>query len=120
LASERRSKRKTTRSQKAQNSVDELAVKRHQFAPSGREIWTVVGTDCDFMVNYDPSNSKQPFCSCDDYHFRVLGGSIAECYHLMAVKKAREQKKFSTIIFSDDEYEDFLRGLLSDIFSHIS
>lgn len=115
-----RARSRLSRAQKAQNSVEELAVKCHQFKPSGRELWTVVGTDCDFLIDYDPSGARQAYCSCDDYHFRVLGGSIPECYHLIAVKKARDQNKFSTIIFSDDEYEGFLRGLVKDIFSHIS
>jgi predicted nucleic acid-binding Zn finger protein len=120
LSKSYRRNRGETRSQKAQTSVEELAVKFHLFAPSGREIWTVVGADCDFIVHYNSSNSKRSFCSCDDYHFRVLGGSISECYHLMAVKKAIEQTRFSKIVFHDDEYEGFLRALLTDIFSHIS
>jgi predicted nucleic acid-binding Zn finger protein len=87
--------------------------------PSQREIWTVVGSEGDFLVEYDPEGRIQPFCSCDDFHFRVLGGSIAECYHLIATRKAKETNRFSTITFSDEEFKPFLRALIDDVFANI-
>lgn len=114
------------REQKAQKVVENLAVKYHRFEPSGRELWTVIGSDTDFLVysgNPDgPEEAERlrPYCSCDDYHFRVLGGQIPECYHLIALRRAREENRFSTTVFSDEEYRSFVRGLVKDIFSVIS
>ncbi len=109
-----------TREKRAQRVVDNLGVKLQLFEPSKREIWTVVGADGDFFVDFDPLGRRLEYCSCEDFHFRVLGGSVSECYHLIALKHARETNLFSKIIFSDDEYEGFLRALLLDIFARIS
>jgi predicted nucleic acid-binding Zn finger protein len=108
------------REQRAEKVVNNLGVKVHHFEPSGREIWTVVGIEGDALVDYDPSETRQQYCSCDDFHFRVLGGTVSECYHLIAARKAREDNRYSKIIFSDIEYVSFLRSLLADIFSRIS
>ena len=109
-----------SREQRAQRAVNNLSVKVHHFDPSGRELWTVVGAEGDDLVDCDPSGRRQQYCSCDDFHFRVLGGTISECYHLIAAKKAREENRYSKIIFSDEEFIAFLRFLLADIFSRIS
>jgi predicted nucleic acid-binding Zn finger protein len=108
------------REQRAQKVVNNLGVKVHHFEPSGRELWTVVGAEGDALVDYDPSGKRQQYCSCDDFHFRVLGGAVSECYHLIAARKAIEGNHFSKILFSDEEYVGFLKSLLSDIFSRIS
>ncbi len=108
------------REQRAEKVVNNLGVKVHHFEPSGREIWTVVGTEGDALVDYDPLETRQQYCSCDDFHFRVLGGTVSQCYHLIAARKAREDNRYSKIIFSDIEYVSFLRSLLADIFSRIS
>ena len=107
------------REQRAEKVVNNLGVKVHHFEPSGREIWTVVGAEGDALVDYDPLETRQQYCSCDDFHFRVLGGTVSECYHLIAARKARADNRYSKIIFSDAEYVSFLRSLLADIFSRI-
>jgi predicted nucleic acid-binding Zn finger protein len=112
--------RRIGREERAQKLVDELRVKRHLFAPSGRQIWSIVGNEGDFYATFPFDDAKQSFpefCSCDDFHYRALNGEIAECYHLIAGKKAFQQKKYSTVEFSDEDYESFLRSLLHDIFS---
>lgn len=108
------------RKQRAEKVVEDLGVKLHRFEPSGREIWTVVGREGDFLVEDHASETGESYCSCDDFHFRVLGGTVSECYHLIALREARKRKQFSRIVFSDDEYRNFLRGLLLDIFSRIA
>jgi predicted nucleic acid-binding Zn finger protein len=113
-------KRVETREDRAQKVVNNFGVKLHRFEPSRREIWTVVGTEGDALVDYDRSGKRRQYCSCDDFHFRVLGGRVSECYHLMAARNAREQNHYSMVIFSDEEYSSFLRSLLTDIFSRIS
>jgi predicted nucleic acid-binding Zn finger protein len=107
------------RQEKAQKVLSNLGVKLQIFKPSGRELWTVVGTDGDFIVDYEPSARRPPYCSCQDFHFRVLSGAVSECYHLIAIKQARAQQLHSTVIFADEEYEGFLRALLQDVFSRI-
>ncbi len=112
--------RKLSRKQRAHKVVSDFGVKLHHFEPSGRELWTVVGTEGDALVDYDLSGGREQYCSCNDFHFRVLGGSVSECYHLIAAREAREENHYSKIDFSDEEYASFLRSLLSDIFSRIS
>lgn len=106
------------REERAQKLVDDLRVKQHLFLPSERAVWTVVGRDGDMILNFDTSAGLQ-YCSCNDFHFRVLGGEIPECYHLIAARSAFDQRKYCVTNFSDDEYESFLRSLLADVFSRI-
>ena len=37
------------------------------------------------------------------------------CYHLRSLKMAITQDKLELITFSDQEYEDFISGVLSDL-----
>lgn len=107
------------RQERAQKLVDDLRVKQHVFLPSKRTLWTVVGREGDMMVNFGGNSKELPYCSCNDFHFRVLGDEIPECYHLMAAKQALGQKKYAVTNFSDDEYEFFLRSLILDLFSRV-
>ena len=108
---------KSSRWLKAQKLLENQSVKLHSFNPSGRRLWTVVGTEGDFLVDFEGDN-EHPFCSCDDFHFRVLGGKVPECYHLMAARNAVEEGRYSVIEFSDEEFAPFLRALVRDLFSH--
>ena len=98
----------------AKEMVDEIVgegrVKVHRFNPSGREIWTVVGSRGDQLVI-----ESQPYCTCRHFHFTVLGGRDRTCYHLSAVKKAKQVSKFVTIEINDAEYGRFLAMLASDV-----
>ena len=42
-------------------------VKRHVFLPSGRYVYTVVGSNADEFIDPD-----KPFCSCESYFYGVL------------------------------------------------
>lgn len=109
-----------SRRDKAQKVVEDQRVKLHRFLPSGLTIWTVVGGECDLLIDCEPSGQRKSYCSCDDFHFRVLSGKVPECYHLVGAKLAIQQGMYSVVEFSDEELPGFLTALLKDMFSHIS
>ncbi len=89
--------------------VSGKGVKLHYFEPSGRKIWTVVGKENEHWL--DP---ELGFCSCEDYYYKTLGTG-GECYHLQAVRAAKEQDKVETVRFSDSEFESFVSALVKDL-----
>lgn len=104
---------------KARKVVEGEGVKLNLFLPSKRKIWTVAGHECDYLVDFESKNGKK-YCSCDDFHFRVLSGRVEECYHLVAADKARNEEMYSVVERPDKDYGSFLTKLLSDIFIHIA
>jgi predicted nucleic acid-binding Zn finger protein len=96
---------------RAMKLVDGKCVKLHRFHPSGRNIWTVVGTKGDQLIN-----ESQPYCSCRHFHYRVLSDKDDICYHLLGVKMARQVNSYESIDFNDFEYHLFLKFLITDIF----
>ena len=86
------------------------AVKRHVFLPTNRHVFTVVGSNADEFI--DPDRS---FCSCESYFYSVLGGKAKCCYHLLAYEIASESDLVSETRFDDEEYDAFLRVLVSDV-----
>ncbi|QLH07044.1 hypothetical protein [Nitrosopumilus ureiphilus] len=89
--------------------VSEKRVKLHVFEPSQRKIWTVVGKGEEHWI--DPDGS---YCSCPGFYFGQLNGKLS-CYHLDSARLALKENKIEKIIFSDDEFTDFLSGLISDL-----
>lgn len=89
--------------------VSEKRVKLHLFEPTRRKIWTVVGKGDEHWIDPDCN-----YCSCPGFYFGRLNGKTI-CYHLESAQLARTQNKVEEIIFSDDEFSDFLRGLISDL-----
>lgn len=85
-------------------------VKRHTFLPSGRHIYTVVGSNADEFVDPDKS-----FCSCESYFYGVLGDKTRHCYHVLGCKIACETGLVREVKFDDDEFDDFMRLLASDV-----
>jgi predicted nucleic acid-binding Zn finger protein len=112
--------RESNRLKKARTVVDSHGVKLHKFHPSGREIWTVVGSECDFLVQFDPADDSKVYCACGDFYYRVLSGKTTECYHLLACKIAFKEQMYVVVNFSDEEFPAFLRALVSDDFRSIS
>ena len=98
-------------SNKIDSVISQNRVKLHCFKPSQRKIWTVVGLGAEYWL--DPSLG---FCSCPSYYFGNISGKTS-CYHLESVCIAQKEKKFETIVFSDDEYQGFISGLISDLLS---
>ena len=92
-----------------QSLVSEKRVKLHIFKPTQRKIWTVVGKGEEHWIDPDCN-----YCSCPGFYFGKLNGKMA-CYHLESAQLARNQNEVEEIIFSDDEFSDFLRGLISDL-----
>lgn len=89
--------------------VSEKRVKLHVFEPSQRKIWTVVGKGEEHWIDPDAN-----YCSCPGFYFGKLNGKII-CYHLESAKLAIKENKIEQIIFSDDEFSNFLTGLISDL-----
>ena len=89
--------------------VSERRVKLHVFEPSMRKIWTVVGIGEEHWI--DPDGI---YCSCPGFYFGKLNGKTA-CYHLESALLSIREKQVEEIIFSDDEFSDFLSGLISDL-----
>lgn len=89
--------------------VSEKRVKLHVFEPSQRKIWTVVGKGEEHWIDPDCS-----YCACPGFYFGKLNGK-STCYHLDSAALAKQENSIEKIIFSDDEFSDFLLGLLSDL-----
>ncbi len=106
------------REKRALKLVEDHGVKLHKFIPSKREIWSVVGSEGDLLVVLDLRGGRHSFCSCGDFHFRVMSGTVPECYHLIAARNAIREGKYSTTEFPDEDYREFLKALLDDILSH--
>jgi predicted nucleic acid-binding Zn finger protein len=109
----------SARLKKARDVVESQGVKLHRFHPSGRTIWTVVGRESDFLVEYDPGKENRQYCACSDFYYRVLSSKIPECYHLLACKIAQKEEMYVVVNFSDEELPSFLKALVSDIFKSI-
>jgi len=78
-----------------------MSAKVHAFEPSGRRVVTVVGRGGEHWV--DPATRE---CSCASFHYRG-----APCAHVEAALGGGAE----TIAFSDDEHDEFVRGLVDDI-----
>jgi len=99
---------------RALKAVQEGRVKKHEFLPSKRVLFTVVGRSGDEFV--DP---EKPFCSCEDFFFTVLGGRSLTCYHLLAYAIADEAGKFSEARFHDEEFSYFIELLSADLLTRM-
>jgi len=95
---------------KAIDAAFEGCVKRHTFLPSGRHVYTVVGSNADEFI--DPEKS---FCSCESYFYSVLSAKAKYCYHLLGYKIADQSGLVREVIFDDEEYDGFMRLLASDV-----
>ena len=85
-------------------------VKKHVFKPSNRVLYLVVGRSGDEFI--DP---EVPYCSCEHYFYRVLGGKSRLCYHLLGYKIACESGDLEEIVFHDEEFGPFLKLLANDL-----
>lgn len=96
-------------SKKINELVDSNRVKLHIFEPSQRKIWTVVGKSKEHWL--DPA---EEFCSCPGYYFGKLNGKNT-CYHIDSILLAQKKSKYETIKFSDEEYANFMSGIIRDL-----
>ena len=95
--------------ERIQSIVSEKRVKLHIFEPTQRKIWTVVGSGKEHWIDPDCN-----YCSCPGFYFGKINGKTT-CYHLESAHLARSQNHVEEIIFSDDEFSDFLSGLIDDL-----
>lgn len=84
-------------------AIQEGRVKLHQFLPSGRMIWTVVGRNDEYWL--DPDSQ---YCSCQRFYY----GSGSACHHLMYQKEAAGASRETSIVFTDAEFAGFVSGLV--------
>ncbi|CDI05842.1 hypothetical protein [Candidatus Nitrosotenuis uzonensis] len=89
--------------------ISEKRVKLHIFAPSRRQIWTIVGMGKEYWIDPDLD-----YCSCEGYYFGRLKNKKM-CYHLDSIKEANRANNIEVITFSDSEYYDFLKSLLAEL-----
>lgn len=94
---------------KIESILSEKRIKLHIFEPSQRKIWTVVGKEKEYW--FDPDLN---FCSCQSFYFNSIEGT-PECYHLKSANLAEKENKVELIKFSDEEFSDFIGGLVSDL-----
>lgn len=94
---------------KIESVLSEKRIKLHIFEPSRRKIWTVVGKEKEYW--FDPDLN---FCSCHSFYFNSIAGK-QECYHLKSANLAEKENKVELIKFSDEEFSDFINGLVSDL-----
>ncbi len=94
-------------SERIESVVSAKRVKLHVFEPSQRKIWTVVGKGEEYWIDLDGS-----YCSCPGFYFGKLNGKTT-CYHLESAELAQKENKIEKIIYSDEEFSDFLSGLNS-------
>lgn len=95
-----------------QSRVDYTArsgsVKQMLFLPSGKKLWVVIGRDNEYWT--DP---ELGFCSCKDFYFTTLSGG-QDCYHLKSIRKAIQQRGFTTVAFDDIDYTHLLQAIADD------
>jgi predicted nucleic acid-binding Zn finger protein len=97
--------------EKAIDTVIAGGVKECRFLPSGRRVFSVVGTLGDEFI--DP---ERPYCSCSNFFFRVKGGREELCYHLLSYRIAVRTGRVAILEFSDDEYGGYLCATIEDVF----
>ena len=95
--------------EKIKSVISQKRIKLHIFEPSQRKIWTVVGREKEYWV--EPNLN---FCSCQSFYFNSTAGKN-NCYHLESIALAKKENKIENIKFSDDEFSDFVAGLVSDL-----
>ena len=89
--------------------ISEKRIKLHIFEPSKRKIWTIVGKGQEHWIDPDLK-----FCSCPSFYFNSTSGKQG-CYHLESFALAEKENKIEEITFSDEEFVDFISGLISDL-----
>ena len=96
-------------SENSDKSFKNYKLKLHYFAPSKRELRTIVGKDDEYWL--DP---ELDYCSCKHYYFKTLSGKD-KCQHLKVLNELIKNRIYDKIEFSDEEYNNFLALLIKDI-----
>ena len=88
------------RFENAVKSVEDRAVSRYAFLPSGRIVWTVRGRSGEYQIMPETN-----FCSCDDFYFRVMGYKRQMCYHMIAQRIAGRLGLYNEYELRDSDYD---------------
>lgn len=96
----------TVKSGSVNTAIDEGRVKLHQFLPSGRMVWTVVGRNDEYWLDPDTQ-----YCSCQKFYYS-LGNP---CHHLMYHKEAARVSRQESVVFDDAEFAGFISGLVKSM-----
>ncbi|MBS7610958.1 hypothetical protein KEJ27_01905 [Candidatus Bathyarchaeota archaeon] len=83
--------------------VQQDKVRKYLFKPSGKTVWIVEGKEGIYEVL-----PEAPYCSCDDFYFRVLNGKTQLCYHLIAQGLAEATDRYLTVERDDSDYDEFI------------
>lgn len=81
--------------------IDASKIIKHNFQPSGRNLWVVQGRRAEYQVI-----PESLFCTCDDYYYRVMGNKKQLCYHLVAQQIAESLGKYRNDDLPDSRYGD--------------
>ena len=90
----------------ALEALRERRVKRYVLSQSKRSTWVVVGKTGEYMVM-----PRAPYCSCDDFYFRVIDGEARLCYHIIAQRLAECLNWFDVLELAEEEYEALVEEL---------
>jgi predicted nucleic acid-binding Zn finger protein len=101
--------------EKALETVMSGGVKESHFSPSGRALYSVVGTLGEEFI--DPS---KPYCSCSNFYFRVTSGKEETCYHLLGFQIASRTGKIDITEFDDEEFGQLIKAFFGDVFGVVS
>ena len=71
---------------------------------------TVVGKGGEHWVD-----TNVGFCSCRAFYFAMTGGRNLDCYHLRSAQIASDAGVMEKIIFNDEEFDGFVRGLVMEM-----
>ncbi|WXG43141.1 MAG: hypothetical protein WED04_03665 [Promethearchaeati archaeon SRVP18_Atabeyarchaeia-1] len=84
----------------------EGCVKRYEFSPSERQVWTVKGKKMDYLVIDDF------YCGCDDFYLNVIiRKKYPSCYHILAKLIAEALGTFEAVASDDDKYLPLMKSL---------
>jgi len=101
--------------EKALETVLSGGVKESRFTPSGRSLYSVVGTLGEEFI--DP---EKPYCSCSNFYFRVASGKEETCYHLLSFQIALRAGKINITEFDDEEFGQLIKAFFGDVFAVVS
>ena len=97
------------KSKKMNDLISQNRVKLHLFDHTKRQIWTIVGKEKEHWLE-----PELEFCSCSGFYFGMMK-SKKPCYHIDSIKLAKENKQYEIIEFSDEEFENFMFGIVNDL-----
>ena len=94
------------RFQQALGLAEGEKVRKYRFSPSGRILWIVSGRGREYQVL-----PESTFCTCDDYHFRVMEHKKQLCYHIIAQRLSEAMGNYIVTEMIDSRYPEITSKL---------